>query len=984
MNLIQIQFQELSKNASIKICSEDSHLLGTGFFVLPNQILTCYHVINNQENIRLFSKNGILINLEGNENIKSIHTVPDNDIVIIELQEKIVIPNQFCLKLSSKVQMGDSCYSVGFSKELFSADTVLTKYVDKVGDNKQWLKLRDDRIVNGFSGSGLVNSKNGHVVGVISESLSTSLNLGGLAIPNEVILKVFPYLKNAQEHFFEKHLEYANIYKRLLFDYKTIEGVDIIDDLFIEYHRHQGKINFTPREFYLATPYAQWWGIINNLTIDKKVFPIILDLVEENFSHPSPIISILHGSGGMGKSTTARKLLYHFKNQYECIWIDDLLEDDDGEHFFNEFLPRLSNGLKKILIVLDDWGKLSNTLKGKFKKHFKKYHKRGIWNIKFIITARKQHVNDILLEWQVPNSKVYFNVAEELRIDNKLLLDKFLNLFNIKQENLLSTKTHLIGLKPFHLLFTLIRAKENEALQEELNKKGRYGNYFQDIINFDINELYKDEHKRGFVYALIFSAYLSSQHNYGISKSTFLQIADKYNNAPFSLVKNKQKTPAHSWDVLRFYISEYISEKNKRGNATEQIQFNKDDFKEAILKADLHHSFQSALDFFNEWKKEAIEEILHHGSIYSSSVIGFVFGGIEKTIDKERIVETLLKKQNSHHTYTKLFLDKRFILDFDKSWNRIKYFLTFNDDNHYTFSLVSNLINRTYKKDAEVRNNRFSYLLGNGVNHPNAINGYLNSLTKPETAIKEAKRLIQKSDSFEVICNCLKILEADPETAIKEAKRFIQKSDDHQVICNCLKILEAEPEGQTFALSTIRDWTNRDRNVIIRSLNCVSHYKEAQQLVSKLIYREIKDYYLYIQIIKHCHDKFPLIQKLTAEILGRWKGHSLQIVGICLNHYEHDLALTKPVCEGIIAQWYSILFRIKKIKRANFQFFLKSMAHPNIKDLIRQKSNEMLTYESSNSGFLPKKIKQRCLLIIENNEFQEWIYEEDSASNIKG
>ena len=212
-----------------------------------------------------------------------------------------------------------------------------------------------------------------------------------------------------------------------------------------------------------------------------------------------------------------------------------------------------------------------------------------------------------MLECQVPDAKVYFNVPEELQIDNEQLLDKFLESFPIDQQNFSSTKNQLIGLKPFHLLFTLIRAFESEAIQKELSKNRKYGNYFQDIINFDLNELYRNEERRGYVYALIFSAYISHNHNYNISKSTFLQIADKYNNAPYSLQKNKEKSPTYSWDILRFYISEHISEMNKRINAPELIQFNKDDFKEAILKADLEHNFQSALDFFDEWKKEVIE-----------------------------------------------------------------------------------------------------------------------------------------------------------------------------------------------------------------------------------------------------------------------------------------------------------------------------------------------------------------------------------------
>jgi len=211
LNLAQRQFQALSKIATVKICTKDNYLLGTGFFVLPNQILTCYHVIENRENLQLFYKNGKSINPEGNENINLIREIPDKDLALIELKKDIVDPNQFCLLLGSRVHTGDDCYSVGYSKDFSNADTILTKYVDKVGDNKNWIKIKDDRIINGFSGSGLINSKNGYVIGVISESLSTSHNLGGLAIPTEAVFEEFPDLKNEQQRFYQQQLHFSMV-----------------------------------------------------------------------------------------------------------------------------------------------------------------------------------------------------------------------------------------------------------------------------------------------------------------------------------------------------------------------------------------------------------------------------------------------------------------------------------------------------------------------------------------------------------------------------------------------------------------------------------------------------------------------------------------------------------------------------------------------------------------------------------------------------
>ncbi|MDV7394882.1 hypothetical protein RZS08_26085, partial [Arthrospira platensis SPKY1] len=97
-----------------------------------------------------------------------------------------------------------------------------------------------------------------------------------------------------------------------------------IDEAFIEKERNRSDGACTPERFYVADPNAQWWGVFNDLVAPHSYYPGIKREVEEGINNsPYPVLAMLEGSGGMGKSTLARLLAAEMAiaGQVEVWWL---------------------------------------------------------------------------------------------------------------------------------------------------------------------------------------------------------------------------------------------------------------------------------------------------------------------------------------------------------------------------------------------------------------------------------------------------------------------------------------------------------------------------------------------------------------------------------------------------------------------------------------------------------------------------------------
>lgn len=178
------------------------YVQGTGFFVAPNLVVTCAHVIGEVESslIELFWK------IKGKKyKIEVLKIAETVDLALLK-----IVNEQFdhpCVYFDyAKPQVNDDLYVFGYpgylssSADYSNGDSVTLKFEgDCFKDDLALYKLKSGEIIEGFSGSPLLNLRTRRVCGVVH--LSRSGTEGGRAIPIESILSEFEGLKELHEQF---------------------------------------------------------------------------------------------------------------------------------------------------------------------------------------------------------------------------------------------------------------------------------------------------------------------------------------------------------------------------------------------------------------------------------------------------------------------------------------------------------------------------------------------------------------------------------------------------------------------------------------------------------------------------------------------------------------------------------------------------------------------------------------------------------------
>lgn len=147
---------------------------GTGFFITPNLILTCYHVVKFAINVDILYKQNI------NINGKIKYIFPDDDLAIIEIITQLddVIPLN--LKVINTRNIGD-VYTIGFP--LSSVNIKITKGI--ISGYQGSLIQTDASLNHGNSGGPLVIKENDqyYVIGVNVSKVSGNAERTGFVVP---------------------------------------------------------------------------------------------------------------------------------------------------------------------------------------------------------------------------------------------------------------------------------------------------------------------------------------------------------------------------------------------------------------------------------------------------------------------------------------------------------------------------------------------------------------------------------------------------------------------------------------------------------------------------------------------------------------------------------------------------------------------------------------------------------------------------------
>lgn len=169
--------KHIFQNSIVKITG--SKKLGTGVFISPGVILTCQHVL--EKNSKIFYKSHTL-QIDDKKEIK-----PDVLLIFVNFTDHPFVPLN---KSENGIIEGDTFIIFGYTRDYPNGEGLSLTYESIAYDENKHLLLKfaNGQVVQGFSGSPLLNTRTGYVCGIIKSSRNPQINLGGRGIPSHIIL----------------------------------------------------------------------------------------------------------------------------------------------------------------------------------------------------------------------------------------------------------------------------------------------------------------------------------------------------------------------------------------------------------------------------------------------------------------------------------------------------------------------------------------------------------------------------------------------------------------------------------------------------------------------------------------------------------------------------------------------------------------------------------------------------------------------------
>ncbi|MGK7899478.1 MAG: trypsin-like peptidase domain-containing protein [Xenococcus sp. (in: cyanobacteria)] len=168
---------------------------GTGFFVAPDLILTCAHVIRKNDQILKQVK----FYWQEEEYQAEVYQVPEDNknIDIALLKVSNLFNEKFVISLfDDPFATGEELYTFGYPDNNVNGEPGTFEIIGLTGDKPPLIKFKEGQVRPGFSGSPLLNLRTGKVCGIINQTRDRSLDLGGKGVPVSVIFQHFSELKS--------------------------------------------------------------------------------------------------------------------------------------------------------------------------------------------------------------------------------------------------------------------------------------------------------------------------------------------------------------------------------------------------------------------------------------------------------------------------------------------------------------------------------------------------------------------------------------------------------------------------------------------------------------------------------------------------------------------------------------------------------------------------------------------------------------------
>lgn len=198
------QLEALLQQCVVKLTLPDNSW-GTGFFVTPEKILTCTHVVQRA--------NGqpIQVQCQNKKNWGQAKVEPllpnayDLTLLKITLPINASPPCVYLDDLDRAIISRDPLYMFGYPDIDYPDGCPVTFNCEGLtGDEPALIKFAMGQVRPGMSGSPLLNQRTGKVCGIVKFTRDRGSDLGGGAVPVAVILTQFPELVEQQRDFHQK------------------------------------------------------------------------------------------------------------------------------------------------------------------------------------------------------------------------------------------------------------------------------------------------------------------------------------------------------------------------------------------------------------------------------------------------------------------------------------------------------------------------------------------------------------------------------------------------------------------------------------------------------------------------------------------------------------------------------------------------------------------------------------------------------------
>lgn len=202
------QLEELLQQCTVKL-TLFKQSWGTGFFVAPEWILTCAHVVQKIEG------ESIQVRWQNQENWAQAiveRSLPEPyDLALL----RVTLPtnaNPSCVYLDATAHSRDPLYLFGYPDRDFPNGCPVTFSCEGLtGDEPPLIKFAVGQVRPGMSGSPLLNQRTSKVCGIVKFTRDRSTDLGGGAVPVSVIFEKLPELRELQQQFHQGDRRWSDL-----------------------------------------------------------------------------------------------------------------------------------------------------------------------------------------------------------------------------------------------------------------------------------------------------------------------------------------------------------------------------------------------------------------------------------------------------------------------------------------------------------------------------------------------------------------------------------------------------------------------------------------------------------------------------------------------------------------------------------------------------------------------------------------------------